>query len=359
MSRLSGILIEYIKSDEYEEMPDLEKRERSRNSKGVWYFTRDYLIQYTLFLHGLFFEQRGIEVMTQKTQAEYARKYYLLSLTNSNVYEIETSLIKRTIKRVMKIQVRGSLTWKYRLQLVLSKFYVKYRSVQVIMEQCNEAPYAHDILISFVKRSIFERLRDHDYFSFISMRSGSKPFLAIPLDLKHCNYKMKQKTLNEFNFSSKMDPPSPYSSRDLSLSLLSCIQAAGDLPKVQLYVDSIPTQARQDWIVAIVGPQKQSMRGIDGLLGRHGIPNIVIIGVNITDKDQCERYRELCNKTPEGQFVNLNFNQQADIFFTTQEIKNEGNLNPQYFRALQQVEAALQLFNSQSIPLIYENIDFN
>ncbi|TNV86000.1 hypothetical protein FGO68_gene15390 [Halteria grandinella] len=358
MSRLSGIVIEYIKSDEYEEMLDVEKRERSRNSKGVWYFTRDYLIQYTLFLHGIFFEQRGIEIMTQEAQAESARTYYLLSFASPQLYEVEHGLMKRALKQLMKV---SAFNIEQRSQLVLSKFYVKYRSVQVIMEQCNEAPYAHDILISFVKRSIFDRLRDHDYFSFVSMRSGKKPYLALPLELKHCNSKLKQKTLNEFNLSSKMTPLQERCT-DLSMALLSCINATKDMPSTEVEVYGERFMDPMNWIVAIVGPQTQELERIINLIKRSSIkkvPNIIIIGVNITDRAECDKYRALCHLTQEGQFVNLDFNQKVNIEKDINPAKNEENLNPKYVHALQCVEAALQLYTQKTMPLICEHIEFN
>jgi hypothetical protein len=40
----------------------------------------------------------------------------------------------------------------------LSKFYIKDRSVQVVMEMCHEYPIIHKTLMNFVVKSVFERL---------------------------------------------------------------------------------------------------------------------------------------------------------------------------------------------------------
>ncbi|TNV85917.1 hypothetical protein FGO68_gene8981 [Halteria grandinella] len=349
LGKLSQKVFAYIQSEEYEEMPE------KKSGKGIWYFTGDYLTQYTLFLHGLLYERRTIEVMTAYKQIQQARKYYVMSISSSLLFELEHGLIKRALKHLIKLPIHKSSIHQHNLHLVLSKFYLKQRSVQVIMEQCNEAPYTHDVLLSFIKRSIFEKLRDSDYFSFISMRSGKHPSLALPLEQKSCNSRLKLKTLNEFNFSSKMNPPQRRCN-DLSIALLSCINAAKDLPQNDVNVGGVHFMAPMNWIVAIVGPQAQNLGFLMRQIIRAGnkrVPNIIIIGVNIKDGSECDKYRALCHLTQEGQFVNLDFNHKP------QRTENEEYIYPKYFEALQRVEAALQLYTQKTVPLICEHIDFN
>lgn len=59
---------------------------------------------------------------------------------------------------------------------MLSKFAVKGRSVQVIMELCNESHAEHKVIVNFVIQNVFEKLSHSDYFSFMTLRTGRKPF---------------------------------------------------------------------------------------------------------------------------------------------------------------------------------------
>jgi hypothetical protein len=58
---------------------------------------------------------------------------------------------------------------------MLSKFYIKDRSVQVVMEQCSESSVVHKILIGFINEQLFEPLNNSDYFGFMMLRAGRKP----------------------------------------------------------------------------------------------------------------------------------------------------------------------------------------
>lgn len=56
---------------------------------------------------------------------------------------------------------------------MLSKFYVKQKSVVVIMEMCNDDTQVHHTVLTFVASTIFEKVIDrYDYFGLFTMRSG-------------------------------------------------------------------------------------------------------------------------------------------------------------------------------------------
>jgi hypothetical protein len=56
-----------------------------------------------------------------------------------------------------------------KIERLFAKFYVKDRSIQVIMEMCNESPHVHKLLINFVIKRIFDKLSQTDYFSFTTL----------------------------------------------------------------------------------------------------------------------------------------------------------------------------------------------
>ncbi|TNV85691.1 hypothetical protein FGO68_gene4106 [Halteria grandinella] len=87
----------------------------------------------------------------------------------------------------------------------------------------------------------------------------------------------------------------------------------------------------------------------------------LIIGVGITLESLCERYRYLCHLTKEGQFVNLDLNQEAILLKCQRhnEVMQDQSLQPKYLRALERAEAAMSLFDSTSEPFITEHLDFN
>ena len=87
-------------------------------------------------------------------------------------------MLKRALEqlKILRRLHRVSGVNELSVDRLLSKFYVKGRSVQVIMEMCNETPAAHKIIVNFVINNIFEKLASTDYFSLMTLRSGRKPF---------------------------------------------------------------------------------------------------------------------------------------------------------------------------------------
>ncbi|TNV85724.1 hypothetical protein FGO68_gene751 [Halteria grandinella] len=90
--------------------------------------------------------------------------------------------------------------------------------------------------------------------------------------------------------------------------------------------------------------------------------NQIIIGVAIYDTQLCDRYRSICHLTQEGQFVNLNFNDQEEQI--SRMFKENGGEDkrydvPSYERTFNRVEAAMQLFDSKREPYITQHIDFS
>lgn len=60
--------------------------------------------------------------------------------------------MKRALKSLLRLPASTGIL--YQAHQLLAKFYVKQRSIFVIMELCNEDPTTHEILLSFVKNSV-------------------------------------------------------------------------------------------------------------------------------------------------------------------------------------------------------------
>ncbi|TNV85797.1 hypothetical protein FGO68_gene11751 [Halteria grandinella] len=267
-----------------------------------------------------------------------------------------------------------ALQFKSKILRLLSKFYVKRRAVQVIMELCNDDPTVHETILSFVKATIFDKLRDNDHFGLMTMRSGKQPFATLKLEQKFKNLKIKQKVLRELNFSFRtstnasadMARPNTGLQQALQSSFSSMIhECPSDIFKSETIISP------QKWVVAIVGPQQQELKGMQNYFKQNPIAseiNLIIIGVSIRNNKLCKQYRNLCYMTPEGQFVNLNFSEQeeeagqifAKIGDESTRVIDKGIENElSSKRALQCVEAAMSLYESTRHPYITENIDFN
>ncbi|TNV85765.1 hypothetical protein FGO68_gene2660 [Halteria grandinella] len=193
------------------------------------------------------------------------------------------------------------------------------------------------------------------------MRSGIQPFIAITLDKKGLNTKMKRKQLAELNFTSRMDNKP---SKELEKAIQTSFQVIEEKTmegrkreKGQGYQDQVK------WIVAIVGPQQQSLNVINKYLDSHSEIllniNLLLIGSNITDSDQCRAYRELAERTPEGRFFNINFEPDFGNIQAEEDKLLENNDKMNYFEAFPRIEALLSLYDSKREPFISEHIDFN
>jgi len=79
-----------------------------------------------------------------------ARRYYELSYKCPDIEQIDWRLLKFALK-----QLRGiSHNQVKRINRMLSKFYVKQRSVSVIFEVCNDDPQVHHLLHSFLLNQV-------------------------------------------------------------------------------------------------------------------------------------------------------------------------------------------------------------
>ncbi|TNV85887.1 hypothetical protein FGO68_gene11014 [Halteria grandinella] len=161
---------------------------------------------------------------------------------------------------------------------MLAKFAIKQQAVHVILELCNDDNTIHDTLLNFVKYSviqhkqqpqqqIFERLQANDCFSLITLRSGQSPFVALFLEKKSLNLKMKYKQLCDLGFTSRMHMKP---SKSLSEVLISCFnetyEAFSKQPQIRVNRQLFDQTAK--WVVALVGPQQQNLRGINMYLNR-------------------------------------------------------------------------------------------
>lgn len=87
--------------------------------------------------------------------------------------------------------------------------------------------------------------------------------------------------------------------------------------------------------------------------------NLIIVGINITDSSIQDSYRELCRRTAEGYFVNLDFNPKNHFLQYVQTGVAGEEPEQSVEEILKKVEASFQLLDSKSMPVITEHIDFN
>ncbi|TNV85753.1 hypothetical protein FGO68_gene15318 [Halteria grandinella] len=327
-------------------------------------------MQKLLYIIGLFFEQRG-------TQLEQANDYYVWSICCPLIEQLELNLMKKSLKKLHRYaQTSLAQQLQNKVQILLTKFAVKQRSVQIIVEMCNEQQHAHQAILGFISQQIFDNLQDNDFFGLMTLRSGKQPFSAINLERKYNNLKMKRSTLRQLNMTYRSASNSHHSQHDekfagLQSCLRYCFESAGDVcPKKMIkrkngQIHSAP----QNWVVAIVGQHQQELTRIEQYIQvaqLYSNINLIIIGVSIYDKQLCDKYWKLCNMTPEGQFVNLNFTEQDEQISRLFELNGKQENKdkkydevPSYERTFSRVQAAMQLFDSKREPYITQHIDFN
>lgn len=138
----------------------------------------------------------GISDLYNKECFLKAKQYYIQSFTWSQIEHLDNRLFKRALKNLKILNREHGI--EVQMDLVdrhLSKFYIKERSVQVIMEMCHDYPLIHKMLINFVTKNIFEKLQANDYFSFLTLRSGKHAYQSIPFEMKKFNTNIKRRYL--------------------------------------------------------------------------------------------------------------------------------------------------------------------
>ncbi|TNV86120.1 hypothetical protein FGO68_gene15523 [Halteria grandinella] len=363
LAKIHRDVFSYLLSGQYEEGSQGQSRH-----KGLWHFTQDILLQKLLYIIALFLEQRG-------THFEQASNYYVWSICCPLMEQLEFNLMKKSLKKLHQYaQTSLEQQIKNKVQILLTKFAVKQKSVQIIVEMCNEQQHAHQAILGFISQQIFDNLRSNDFFGLMTLRSGKQPFAAINLERKHDNLKMKRSTLRQLNITYTRTENA--ATKYLMLTALQqclryCIDSASKVCPAQKIKrkngEFISTL--QNWVVAIVGQHQQELTKIEQYLKgtqQQSNINLIIIGVSIYDKELCDRYHTLCNMTPEGQFVNLNFNEQDEqisrLFDVNGKEENKDKKYdglPSYERTFSRVQAAMQLFDSKREPYITQHIDFN
>ncbi|TNV85830.1 hypothetical protein FGO68_gene14429 [Halteria grandinella] len=145
LSKVHHDIFSYLNSDQYEE--GNHEQGQSRH-KGLWHFTQDILLQKLLFIIGLFFEQRG-------TDLEQASNYYVWSTSCPMIEQLELTLMKKSLKKLHRYaQTNLAQQISNQVQVLLSKFAVKQRSVQIIVELCNDQKYAHQPILGFIQQQV-------------------------------------------------------------------------------------------------------------------------------------------------------------------------------------------------------------
>ena len=107
------------------------KSDNDLRYKCLMKLTPDFLYQYFMFLMGQLFEIRNI------TLSAKAQSYYLQSFKWEEVEKLDNRLFKRTLKSLRMLN-RYNIDKCREFNRLLSKFYVKNKSIQVIMEMCND-----------------------------------------------------------------------------------------------------------------------------------------------------------------------------------------------------------------------------
>ncbi|TNV85766.1 hypothetical protein FGO68_gene2661 [Halteria grandinella] len=144
-------IFEYVQSEDYEDAP-IEQFKGSSGAflKGLWHFNKDMLMQNLLYLTGRFYHLRLEELKGKRIKIlGKARKYYLKSFSSSLIKFVDQKLMKKAIKKLMQFPLHQNVD-KLALPLILSKYYVKHRTVMVILELCNEDRRIHEHLLNFV-----------------------------------------------------------------------------------------------------------------------------------------------------------------------------------------------------------------
>lgn len=112
--------------------------------------------QFLFLVTGLYFEMREARGETNQERAEAAfvktRRYYELSYKCPDIESIDCRLFKFALKQLRGMPL-DSLQSK-RINRMLSRFYVKQKSVSVIFELCNDDPQVHHILHSFLLNQV-------------------------------------------------------------------------------------------------------------------------------------------------------------------------------------------------------------
>ncbi|TNV85868.1 hypothetical protein FGO68_gene4533 [Halteria grandinella] len=209
IQKLQFELFSYLQSEEYEDGSKQDQGKKNKH-KGLWLFKADTLLQKMLFLVGLYYEQRGREMIAERNEMSrlLCSQYYLLSISSNIVAHIELAQMKQSLKKLKNFFEYSSMSLqsKFKVLRLLQKFQVRNRAVQVIMELCNGDPTVHETLLSFVKTTIFDKLRDKDHFGLMTMRSGKQPYALLKLEEKFKNLKIKQKVLRELNLTFRSSP---------------------------------------------------------------------------------------------------------------------------------------------------------
>ena len=133
-----------------------------------------------------------------------AKQYYIESFSWSRIEYLDNKLFKRALKSLIQLNREyGVAIPEAKILIHLSKFYVKDRSIQVIMEMCHEQPQVHKVLINFIITHIFDKLKPNDYFSFMTLRSGTRAYQNIPLEMNKFNTNIKRRYLSDQTVTQK------------------------------------------------------------------------------------------------------------------------------------------------------------
>ncbi|TNV85693.1 hypothetical protein FGO68_gene4108 [Halteria grandinella] len=149
-------IFQYVQSEDYQEEHDQGASQwpatvkQSAKGKGLWYFTRSYLLQHLLFLTGLYHE---LHVYNFKK----ARFYYEDSISNPLIRQVEERLMKRALDCLARVSLKfGPQRMEYMIMLkgLKEKYKVRQKSVQVIMDLSNDDSYVHEIIFNFVRYQV-------------------------------------------------------------------------------------------------------------------------------------------------------------------------------------------------------------
>ena len=144
------------------------------------------------------------------------------------------------------------------------------------MELCNKDHFIHKKLLDFVIYRIFDKLGPDDYFNFVTMKSGRRPHVGIPLEKVGINSNIKRRFLKDLNMISQKQKEGKPSKRLGGAIIRAFTDSEVHINQTKTLVRRNNSSKNDEYLgpikftVAIVGPHKQDL----DLLNRHVRTNV-------------------------------------------------------------------------------------
>lgn len=133
----------------------------------MWFFGSDYLLQYLLYVCGIYFEYHGKDLLIE-SNLHLAKRYYEDSISCPMIERVEQRLMLRALCSLQRIARKVGLTmteYSLKLEALSLKFRPQRKVVQVIMELCNEDIYSHEVIFNFIRFQVSSQRPNRCSFS--------------------------------------------------------------------------------------------------------------------------------------------------------------------------------------------------